>query len=169
MEKRKAAPGSQSKWLWILIAYTGIIFCNSLTPSGISSQQSGSLLETFHELLGAVGNDGGWLTEHIIRKAAHFIEYAGLGCLICMYCRIWGAGGAGRLRTAGELVCFIPFADETIQLFVPGRSGQISDVWLDIGGALFGLAAAALAASWRQTVKRRPGKSDRENGQGDKG
>lgn len=32
----------------------------------------------------------------------------------------------------------VPFADETIQLFVEGRSGQISDVWLDLAGALTG-------------------------------
>ena len=28
--------------------------------------------------------------------------------------------------------------DETIQLFVPGRSGQIADVWLDTAGYLTG-------------------------------
>ena len=39
---------------------------------------------------------------------------------------------------------FIPLCDESIQLLVPGRSGQISDVWLDFAGALTGLAAAAL-------------------------
>ena len=33
----------------------------------------------------------------------------------------------------------IPFVDETIQLFVEGRSGQVSDVWLDLAGALCGL------------------------------
>jgi VanZ family protein len=32
----------------------------------------------------------------------------------------------------------VPFTDETIQLFVAGRSGQISDVWLDCAGAAFG-------------------------------
>ena len=32
----------------------------------------------------------------------------------------------------------VPFLDETIQLFTEGRSGQISDVWLDMAGALTG-------------------------------
>lgn len=34
----------------------------------------------------------------------------------------------------------VPFVDETIQLFVAGRSGQISDVWLDMSGAAAGMA-----------------------------
>ncbi len=29
--------------------------------------------------------------------------------------------------------------DETIQLFVPGRSGQVTDVWIDFSGVLTGL------------------------------
>lgn len=36
------------------------------------------------------------------------------------------------------LAMLIPFVDETIQLFTEGRSGQISDVWLDMSGVLFG-------------------------------
>ncbi|MFR8452443.1 MAG: VanZ family protein [Oscillospiraceae bacterium] len=33
---------------------------------------------------------------------------------------------------------FAALCDETIQLFVPGRSGQIADVWLDTAGYLTG-------------------------------
>jgi VanZ family protein len=32
----------------------------------------------------------------------------------------------------------IALGDETIQLFVPGRSGQISDVWVDLTGVAIG-------------------------------
>ena len=32
----------------------------------------------------------------------------------------------------------VSLLDETIQLFTEGRSGQISDVWLDMAGALTG-------------------------------
>ena len=50
----------------------------------------------------------------------------------------------GRCRVLLQLFLsvFRPFVDETIQLFTPGRSGQISDVWLDMSGVLFGTAAA---------------------------
>ena len=29
--------------------------------------------------------------------------------------------------------------DETIQLFVPGRSGQVTDIWIDFSGVMTGL------------------------------
>ena len=29
--------------------------------------------------------------------------------------------------------------DETIQLFVPGRSGQVTDIWIDFFGVMTGL------------------------------
>lgn len=153
MKKRETSQGTQRVWLWALVVYTGFIYFNSLVPASLSSQESGTLLETFHHFLVTVGNDGVWLTEHIIRKTAHFIEYAGLGCMICGYCRTWHRERAGRLRTAGELAFIIPFVDETIQLFVPGRSGQISDVWLDISGTVFGLILATLIVGWLQKRK----------------
>ena len=34
---------------------------------------------------------------------------------------------------------FVAFVDETIQLFVEGRSGQVSDIWIDIAGAALGI------------------------------
>ena len=36
---------------------------------------------------------------------------------------------------AGLLAAVI---DETIQLFVEGRAGMIVDVWIDLGGVVFG-------------------------------
>ena len=34
--------------------------------------------------------------------------------------------------------------DETIQLFVPGRSGQVTDVWIDFSGVLTGLVVGLI-------------------------
>lgn len=45
-------------------------------------------------------------------------------------CRVRRARRADGRRAA--------LCDETIQLFVPGRSGQIADVWLDTAGYLTG-------------------------------
>lgn len=83
-----------------------------------------------------------WLTEHIIRKTAHFAEYAVLGGLTA---RAYGLYGRHRIcnRDALMLIFMVPFVDETIQIFVAGRSGQISDVWLDMSGAAVGMAIAA--------------------------
>ena len=34
--------------------------------------------------------------------------------------------------------------DETIQLFVPGRSGQVTDIWIDFSGVMTGLLAGLI-------------------------
>ena len=48
----------------------------------------------------------------------------------------------------------IPFTDETIQLFVEGRSGQIGDVWLDMSGVLAGFLIVKLISGLRGTGRR---------------
>ncbi len=76
-----------------------------------------------------------WGQSCILRKCAHFGEYALLGVLT-----------AAALRTGTHFSwpaallpgTFAALCDETIQLFVPGRSGQITDVWLDTAGYLTG-------------------------------
>ncbi len=70
------------------------------------------------------------LFHAVIRKCAHFFEYALLGLL-----GVW----CDRKQEHMILICFLAACiDETIQLFVNGRSGQISDVLLDFMGVFFG-------------------------------
>ncbi len=88
---------------WLLV-----IWGHSCLPAAQSGAESGALLVVVQDLLPR-------MTDHVLRKCAHFAEYAVLGAL-----------------TAAAL------CDETIQLFVPGRSGQIADVWLDTAGYLTG-------------------------------
>jgi VanZ family protein len=38
----------------------------------------------------------------------------------------------------------VAFLDETIQLFVPGRSGKIVDVWIDLAGFSFTMGIVLL-------------------------
>ena len=148
-----ARPGNAWRifgWL-LLIVYVCVIYGHSLTPADLSSQESGFVLRVCRGVLAGLGLEFAWLTEHMVRKTAHFVEYAGLGVLLAVNFRPWkGAGRPApcgfwtRIRGALELALAVPFVDETIQLFVEGRSGQISDVWLDMSGALCGLAAACL-------------------------
>ena len=136
--------GSRIFWLAVLLLYVCFIYGNSLTPASVSSQESGFVLAFSRNVLEGLGLESMWLTEHIVRKTAHFLEYAGLGILLAFNFRPWAGAFAGRLRGALEAALVIPFVDETIQLFVEGRSGQVSDVWLDLAGALCGLFGAVL-------------------------
>ena len=64
--------------------------------------------------------------EHLVRKAAHFTEYAVLGILYLLAARSRGA-----IRDRMTLPLFwgllTPVADESLQLLVEGRSGQLTD------------------------------------------
>lgn len=135
-------------WLLALILYVLYIFGNSMQTSDVSSGQSMAVLEIVIESMAAVGVDKIGITEHIIRKMAHFAEYTLLGILICQNVRL-------RWSTRHEMVLYaclsgfaVPFTDETIQLFVDGRSGQISDVWLDMSGVTFGVCIMLAAAEF---------------------
>lgn len=82
--------------------------------------------------------------DYPVRKTAHASEYALLALLVSGVC-IQKKGEKTKKKTAGEKL--IPWGAATIfaatdefhQLFVPGRSGQLSDVMLDSVGALAGI------------------------------
>lgn len=122
----------------LLVAYVMFIFSNSLTPAVQSSAESGFVLQYVHRALYAAGLKAPWLTEHVIRKSAHFAEYTLLGLLLFQSLNHMNIGRALRRQLHTLLIFFIPFVDETLQLFTEGRSGQISDVWLDMSGVLAG-------------------------------
>lgn len=164
-EKQKALGMA---WIWhvILILYILFIYSNSMRPAVQSSAESGRVLRLLQKLAADTGIAVPWLTEHIVRKCAHFIEYTGLGMLLrqsdaCvrrnrtvsekmrMEDLVDRGDGTGRmcaLTPDGHVwlelhriaIFAVPFLDETIQLFTEGRSGQLSDVWLDMAGALTG-------------------------------
>lgn len=125
-------------WMAILLVYILFIFSNSMKPADISSVDSGKALELVRNFLAASGAESSWLTDHIIRKTAHFSEYTLLGMILFCCMRSCEFTGERRWFTHLTVGYAVPFVDETIQLFVSGRSGQISDVWLDCAGVAFG-------------------------------
>ncbi|MBQ7801963.1 MAG: VanZ family protein [Oscillospiraceae bacterium] len=114
------------------------IWGNSLMNAEASSRISGWV----GRLLGSILNLSAEETEGghgLLRKLAHFSEFALLGLLLCW--RLGMAGKAGKelvcLTMAGGLAAAC--VDETIQIFVSGRSSSLIDVWIDTGGALAGM------------------------------
>lgn len=80
----------------------------------------------------------GKVTEHLVRKLGHFMEFSLLGAEM--------AGlliARRRLRFQGFVNCLfaglsVAVIDETIQIFSQ-RGSQVQDVLLDFAGAFFGL------------------------------
>ena len=136
-------------WLGVCMALgvvTLLIWGNSMRTSTQSAQQSGSLLAFLTPWLTALGiQPEGFHT--ILRKLAHFSEYGLLGVLWTM--ELWLGPHRGKRRGAMErlsLCMLTAFLDETIQLFVPGRSGEIRDVWIDTAGAWTGIVITTCLA-----------------------
>ena len=79
-----------------------------------------------------------------IRKAAHMTEYAILGWLAFAF------SGTFEMRQKVHYIAALGFAfcyastDELHQLFIPGRSGQFTDVCIDTAGAAIGLLLLAI-------------------------
>lgn len=136
-------------WLGVCMALgvvTLLIWGNSMRTSTQSAQQSGSLLAFLTPWLTALGiQPEGFHT--ILRKLAHFSEYGLLGVLWTM--ELWLGPHREKRRGAMERLSFCmltAFLDETIQLFVPGRSGEIRDVWIDTAGAWTGIVITTCLA-----------------------
>lgn len=80
----------------------------------------------------------------VVRKLAHFTEYFILSILIYFACRkfdmSWKKAKLFSFLSAFVLACI----DETIQFFVPGRDGRVTDVFIDASGAVIALAVIKL-------------------------
>ena len=71
-----------------------------------------------------------------IRKTAHFSIYSVLG-LLSFLSVYYLTKFSNKTPFISLLICFIyACSDEMHQLFVPGRSGQLRDVFIDFSGAL---------------------------------
>ena len=114
MKRRRLFPALTILWLLF-------IWGHSLLPASVSGAESGHWLALLQGVLP-------WLTDYSIRKAAHFTEFAVLGGLMLASLPVRGLSGASERLLAGLLAAMI---DESIQLFSPGRSGQITDVTVD--------------------------------------
>ena len=125
----------QRLWLWAPpLAYMGLIF-------HLSSES----------------NPLPVLTENIWDKALHFVEYGGLGFLLCR--AITGEGASLNIAAlaAAVVTSLYGASDEWHQLFTPGRSSDVYDWFTDtIGGGLGVGAYVFLVAFLLNMASRRP-------------
>lgn len=128
--------------LIITIFFTFFIFINSMFPADASAEQSGKVLESVKFIFLKL-NINVNITEHFIRKAAHFTEYSILGFLLILTEIEYTDNILSNIFRPLFAGLVIPVTDETIQLFVEGRSGQVSDILLDFSGVIFGFFIAA--------------------------
>lgn len=132
----------------VIALWLCLIWGHSLQPAVVSEQESGFFLDFLIKYLPAIfDNEAGMF---ILRKSAHFMEYFILGFLLCGEFISYLRGFIKRLSVPVFVGLFVAFIDETIQLFVVGRSGEIRDMWIDFAGvALATLIMLAISGNRR--------------------
>lgn len=92
----------------------------------------------------------------LVRKTAHFTEYAILGSLFFLNLKSWQRP---KSSTSMNILLSLIFSflyactDELHQIFVPGRSAQFRDILIDTLGASFGVLITYLIIKLFAKVK----------------
>lgn len=133
----------------LLVMNILFIWGNSLLPASVSATISHWVRNILAAFLPG-GSDSEPNAGHgLVRKLAHFTEFACLGALLTWLfamCRkpvVWSLA-------LGVVVGSI---DETIQCFVPGRGPRVTDVLIDTTGVAVGIGLLLLGYTVRKSQK----------------
>ena len=127
------------------VCITAMIFWNSLQNAQASNELSDGVLNMVKPVLSWLFGDSKEIMDLIIRKTAHFVEFAVLG--LCL----GGLADGIRARFWRSSLIFFPLfsvlsvavTDEFIQSF-SDRTSAVKDVILDFCGGSFGLTVMVL-------------------------
>lgn len=113
--------------LMILLAGSlGFIWINSMLTANVSGGMSGQLGRIIASIFGDT-----FITDGILRKFAHAFEFSVLGTILSLLLYDVLKDKLTLVALCGISAAFI---DETIQIFTPGRSAEIRDMWIDLLG-----------------------------------
>lgn len=118
--------------------FIAFAFIHSLMPADLSGNES-EIVKNFLQCILSLFGSKFVLTDYIVRKTAHFTEYTIIGFLLMMC-----AFSLNRTKPCKYYIYVLftglaaAVCDETIQLYVVGRSGQLLDVLLDFSGVITG-------------------------------
>lgn len=144
--KEKTGP-----WIWALriifslatILTIAFIFYNSSQIGELSGGRSAAVMEFYNSqiapLLGLP-----YLSHHQIRKLAHFAEYALEGFFLMLSLRVYTSRFIRHMSWPALIGLLTALGDETLQKYMPGRSSQVTDVWIDGAGLCAGMGLALL-------------------------
>ena len=134
------------RWAVAFVCWVVFIWGHSLVQGPQSTAESGMVVSLLRPLFEGVGIVDPDLMSLIVRKAAHFSEYAVLGVLARGLVASLREEGSALHLPMGVVAALVPVADECLQLFVPGRSGRVQDVLIDLCGMLFGVVLSRIAS-----------------------
>ncbi len=133
-----------------------LILCFIWGNSMLNREVSGAIS---HFIADIFGGEQGATDEghHLVRKLAHFTEFAALGAVFLLLSGEYTQDKAKRAFSAAFVGVFVPLSDETIQIF-SGRGPALTDVWIDAAGYTAGALVTVLVIFLlsRRKAKRAP-------------
>ncbi len=137
-------------------AIMALIFYFSSQNADTSSKTSGGIAEfiarVFCDTDKLYSGERVWVIntlQVIIRKGAHFTIYMILGFFMANL-----MGSFGIRYWFSPIICFIyAVSDEIHQYFVPGRSCEIRDMFIDLSGSILGTLAFVLTLRIVRRIK----------------
>lgn len=114
-------------WLAVVLCAV-VIFCLSAQEATQSAELSGGFLQWLTNIFG----EG--LTDFIVRKCAHALEFCGLCLLLCT--AMYATFSYVKAVYSFLITALYAVSDEVHQLFVQGRACRAFDFFVDCAGAL---------------------------------
>ena len=148
-------------FLTLFLCWMAVIFLFSARTADESSEDSyrvgmavGTILyPDFDNWEETAQMDFAKAADYPVRKTAHALEYTVMGVLCTLTLLSWLGIRNRYFLMAWLISVFYASTDEFHQLFVPGRSGRLTDVLIDSAGALFGVMAVWIVGTifrrWR--------------------
>ncbi|MCH5303676.1 MAG: VanZ family protein [Ruminococcus sp.] len=142
-----------SKIMLVITAlYIGFIWWHSTLTAVESTVESTSVLLFVQNILKSIGLNAN-LTDYLIRKSAHFCEFALLGCLCLWTSYLHNKRIIKNFMPSGFVCLAVAVADELIQTGSFGRSAEVTDVVLDFFGAVSGALLFIIVISIVKLIK----------------
>ena len=120
----------------LLVLNILFVWGNSLLPGSASAAFSGWVKDILRAVFSITSSNPS-AGHGLLRKLAHFTEFACLGALLTSIFVLWHKP-VGWALLCGFLVACV---DETIQRFVPDRGPSFVDVLIDTAGVCVGVGA----------------------------
>ena len=132
------------KWILVILCMISIFLFSADTSDESDLKSNGLIIRIAEVLAGRKLNDAEKdekIEKYVVlvRKGAHFSIYFLLGFFIINLLVEYREESWKTLFLAFVLSFFYACSDECHQLFVPGRSGNIVDVWIDSMGSYVGV------------------------------
>ncbi len=141
---------------WALVAINAsALFYASSQPveksREMSSKVTTAIIRTLEEVYPEIQSEINFSDVHKkVRKSSHFVLYLMLGFLVA---NAFKKNGEEKLAYSLLICVLISMLDETYQLTVPGRGGQVTDVIIDTLGATTGVTLKGILSNYNDDPK----------------